>query len=221
MIAFILGNFWVLLKGGAIGFAVAAPVGPIGMLCIRTTLERGRMAGFSAGLGAALADVLFAAVGALGLSLIGAFIADNALWFKLAGGVFLIGFGLHLARHRIDPHAGEDRPVPPGLLREFGLTFVLTLANPTTILSFAGIFAGVSGLRRLDVEMVPALLLGVFVGSAAWWLTLSGIVGIIHHRISDRAMLWINRLAGAALVGFGLVTLSGVFWPPVAGAAFG
>jgi len=216
LIGLILDNFWVLLKGGVIGFAVAAPVGPIGMLCIRTTLERGRLAGFCAGLGAAVADMLFACIGALGLSLVSAFISENAIWFKVIGGVFLIGFGAHLAWRRVDPKAGDDQVVPPGLLREFALTLVLTLANPTTILSFAGIFAGVSGLRGIEIEMVPALVFGVLLGSAAWWLTLSFIVGIIHHRISDRAMLWINRLAGAALVAFGLATLSGALWAPVA-----
>jgi threonine/homoserine/homoserine lactone efflux protein len=218
MMELFLGNFWVLLKGGAIGFAVAAPVGPIGMLCIRTTLERGRLAGFCAGLGAAVADMLFACLGALGLSLVSAFITDNALWFKLAGGLFLVGFGWHLARRRVDPRAGDEQAVPPGLVREFALTFVLTLANPTTILSFAGIFAGVSGLRGMEIEMVPALIAGVFLGSAAWWLTLSAIVGVLHHRISETAMLWINRLAGAALVAFGLATLSEPFWEPVARA---
>lgn len=208
MLELLLSQAWMLVKGGGIGFAVAAPVGPIAMLCIRTTLERGRLAGFAAGLGAAVADTIYAAVGAYGITLVGSFLAAEELWFKLFGGIFLIAFGIYLARKNPNLVSEDDREVPKGLLADFAMTLVLTLANPTTILTFVGLFAGLSGLRGFALPTIPALLVGVFVGSALWWLALSGIVGLIRHRISATTMLWINRGAGAAIVAFGLFTLT-------------
>src|SRR5690606_36635057 len=98
--------------------------------------------------------------------------------------------------------------VPTGLVADFAMTLVLTLANPTTILSFAGIFVGLSGIIGFSMEAIPALLLGVFLGSAGWWLALSGIVGLIRHRIDHTTMLWINRIIGVAIILFGIYTLA-------------
>lgn len=207
MLEFLVASVWMLVKGAGIGFAVAAPVGPIGMLCIRTTLERGRVAGFCAGLGAAVADTIFAGIGAYGINLIGGWLDAERLWFSIIGGIFLIAFGVHLARREPNLANSESREVPKGLLADFSMTLLLTLANPTTILSFAAVFAGLSGLIGFSLDVVPALLIGVFLGSAGWWLTLSGIVGLIRHRIDHATMVWINRIAGAVLVVFGLYTV--------------
>jgi threonine/homoserine/homoserine lactone efflux protein len=178
------------------------------MLCIRTTLERGRVAGFCAGLGAAVADTIFAGIGAYGINLIGGWLDAERLWFSIIGGIFLIAFGAHLARKEPNLANSESREVPKGLLADFSMTLLLTLANPTTILSFAAVFAGLSGLIGFSLDVVPALLIGVFLGSAGWWLTLSGIVGLIRHRIDHATMLWINRIAGAVLVLFGIYTIA-------------
>jgi putative LysE/RhtB family amino acid efflux pump len=177
------------------------------MLCIRTTLERGRLAGLSAGLGAAVADTIFAAIGAYGISFIGTLLEAGESWLRLIGGMVLVALGIHLGRKQPDVGDAEKREVPKGLMADFSLTLVLTLANPMTILSFVGLFAGVSGLKGFEFNTIPALLIGVFAGSAAWWLILSGIVGLIRHRIDAATMLWINRGSGAAIVAFGLFTL--------------
>lgn len=211
MIELFLLHSWIWAQGAAIGFAVAAPVGPIGMLCIKTTLEKGRLAGFAAGLGAAVADTIFAAVGALAISLVGNFLSMEQDLFKLGAGIFLIIFGLYLARKpALVPENGEK--VPPGLWAEFTLTLLLTLANPSTILSFAAVFAGVTAGGGYALETMPALITGVFVGAAAWWLTLGQIVGLIRHKISQRGLVLINRGAGLALVAFGLFTLAQLYW---------
>jgi len=211
MIELLLLHSWIWAQGAAIGFAVAAPVGPIGMLCIKTTLEKGRLAGFCAGLGAAVADTIFAAVGALAISLVGNFLSMEQNWFKLGAGIFLIAFGLYLARKpALVPENGEA--VPPGLLAEFTVTMLLTLANPSTILSFAAVFAGVTAGGGYALETMPALILGVFIGAAAWWLTLGQIVGLIRHKISQRGLILINRGAGLALIAFGIFNFVQLYW---------
>lgn len=211
MIELLLLHSWIWAQGAAIGFAVAAPVGPIGMLCIRTTLEKGRLAGFCAGLGAAVADTIFAAVGALAISLVGNFLNTEQSWFKLGAGIFLVIFGFYLARKpALSPENGKN--VPPGLLAEFAVTLLLTLANPSTILSFAAVFAGVTAGGGYALETMPALILGVFVGAAVWWLTLGQIVGLIRHKISQKGLIRINQGAGLALVAFGIFNLGQLYW---------
>jgi threonine/homoserine/homoserine lactone efflux protein len=207
MLELLLSQAWTMAKGGGIGVLVAAPVGPIAMLCIRTTLERGRLAGISAGLGAAVADTIFAAISAYGISLLGTALEASETWLRLIGGVVLIAFGIYLGRKQPDVADAETREVPKGLLPDFAMTLVLTLANPMTILTFIALFAGVSGLTGFELNVIPALLIGVLIGSTAWWLFLSGIVGLIRHRIDNATMLWINRGSGAAVVAFGLFAL--------------
>ncbi|HEX6118066.1 MAG TPA: LysE family transporter [Dongiaceae bacterium] len=207
MLEILASQAWVLAKGTGIGFLVAAAIGPIAMLCIRTTLERGRLAGISAGMGVAVADTMFAAIGAYGISFIGAALISGESWFKLVGGLVLITFGIYLGRKGPNFGTEDVREVPKSLAADFAMMLALTLANPMTILSFAGLFAGVSGLRGFAFDTIPALLVGVFVGSAVWWLILSFVIGLIRHKISAGAMLWINRGSAAAIIGFGLYTL--------------
>jgi len=197
---------WVLAQGGAIGFLVAAAIGPIAMLCIRTTLERGRIAGIAAGMGVAVADTIYAAIGAYGISFVGAALTSGESWLKLVGGIVLIGFGIYLARKQ-PVSAAEEQEVPKSIAADFVMTLFLTLTNPMTILSFAGLFAGVSGLRGFPLSEIPALLLGVFVGSAVWWIALAFVIGLIRHKISRTTMLWINRGSAAAIIGFGFYVL--------------
>jgi threonine/homoserine/homoserine lactone efflux protein len=206
MIELLLTQTWVLVQGAAMGFLVAAAIGPIAMLCIRTTLERGRIAGIAAGMGVALADTIYAAVGAYGISFVGAALTSGEAWLKLVGGIVLIAFGIYLARKQ-PVTAAEEQEVPKSIVADFAMTLGLTLTNPMTILSFAGLFAGVSGLRGFPLSEIPALLIGVFAGSAVWWVALAFVIGLIRHRISRTTMLWINRGSAAAIIVFGLYVL--------------
>ena len=206
MLDLLVTQTWVLVQGAAIGFLVAAAIGPIAMLCIRTTLERGRIAGIAAGLGVAVADTIYAAIGAYGISFVGAALSSGETWLKLVGGLVLIAFGIYLARKQ-PVTAADEQEVPKSLTADFLMTLGLTLTNPMTILSFAGLFAGVSGLRGFPLVEIPALLIGVFAGSAVWWLALAFVIGLIRHRISPTTMLWINRCSAAAIIGFGLYVL--------------
>lgn len=192
---------WLALKGFAIGFLIAAPVGPIGVLCIRRTLAQGRWIGFLSGLGAATADMSYGAVAAFGLTAIQDALVAQRFWLRLAGGLFLLYLGVRTFIAR--PLEQAASASPRGALSAYLSTLVLTLTNPATILSFTLIFAG---LRLAETEgslgAAAALVAGVFAGSCTWWLTLSGIVGIFRERFTPTWMLWVNRLAGTAIVGF-------------------
>jgi threonine/homoserine/homoserine lactone efflux protein len=200
----------LFLKGIIIGFAIAAPVGPIGVLCIRRTLADGRISGLVSGLGAATADALYGAVAALGLTFVAEFLMGGESWLRLVGGAFLVFLGVRtfLARpaERAAPAARS------GLPGAYASTFFLTLTNPTTILSFAAIFAGlgVAGDANGDALSAMSLVLGVFLGSAAWWFVLSGVTSLFRTRLSVRGLRWVNWISGTLIAAFGVLAVSGL-----------
>ena len=197
------------LKGLAIGFAIAAPVGPINLLCLRRSLADGRRVGFVSGLGAAAADTTYGTIAAVGLTTVTSFLVGHRLWLQLAGGLFLAALGLHTMRARA-PRREAAAPVHVGRLRDaFASTYVLTLANPVTIVAFAGIFAGL-GLGWRTGRTVDALELigGVFLGSSLWWLTLALLAGTFGRHLNDDALRWINLIAGGIIAAFGFWQLS-------------
>lgn len=202
----------LFLRGLLLGFAIAAPVGPIGLLVIQRTLNDGRLVGLMSGLGAATADAIYGAIAAFGLSLLTAFLVEQQMWLGLAGGLFLCYLGV---RTVTAPPAAQAATVESrGLLGAWSTTLALTLTNPMTILAFVAIFAG-AGLATASGDTLAALLLvaGVFLGSAAWWLLLSGGVSLLRGFVSAQTLRWINWSAGAVIVAFGVVAiLRGIGW---------
>ena len=195
------------LKGLIIGFAIAAPVGPIGVLCIRRTLAEGRLTGFFSGLGAASADMTYGAVAAFGLTVIQNWLIGAQFWLHVLGGVFLIYLGIRTFFARPLSKAGLENK-DQNRFQAYLSTLGLTLTNPATILSFTVIFAGLRlGETNGNVFSAVVLVGGVFLGSSAWWLTLSLIVGFFRERFTPRWMVWVNRLAGMIILTFGLVAL--------------
>jgi threonine/homoserine/homoserine lactone efflux protein len=199
-------NLGLLVRGLIIGFSIAAPVGPIGVLCIRRTLAQGRTSGFLSGLGAATADAFYGCVAGFGLTAISAFLIDQRFWIQLIGGVFLLALGVKTLRSA--PSAQAAAASANGLVASYVSTFFLTIANPMTILSFAGIFAAL-GVAETGGDYSAAALLvsGVFIGSAAWWLILSGGVGLMRERLTDGILRWTNRLSGIVLAVFGALAV--------------
>jgi threonine/homoserine/homoserine lactone efflux protein len=192
-----------LLKGIGIGFAIAAPVGPIGVLCIRRTFADGQAAGFATGLGAATADALYGAVAGFGLTAIADFLLGYQTPLQLAGGVFLVALGIKTFFTR--PSSESARMQGAGLLSAWATTVVLTLTNPATVLSFAAVFAGAGlGQQTHGFGEAWAIVIGVFLGSAAWWLILSWFVERYRRRHPDFASLADNRLGGAVVTGLTL-----------------
>jgi threonine/homoserine/homoserine lactone efflux protein len=200
-----------LLQGGIIGLSIAAPVGPIGVLCIRRTLTEGRLAGLVSGLGAATTDAFYGSIAGFGLTAISGLLVSQQAWLRLVGGLFLCYLGVKtlLARPAQQAAAVRGR----GLWQTYASTLFLTLTNPMTILSFAAIFAGL-GLARThgDYASAAMLVLGVFLGSAAWWLLLSSSVDAFRAKFPTAGLLWVNRVSGVIILGFGTVALAG--WRP-------
>ena len=198
-----------LLEGFVFGLAIAAPVGPIGLLCIRRTLAEGRRVGFVTGLGAASADALYGAVAAFGLTTVSLFLVGQQTLVRLVGGVFLCYLGARTFLAQPQP-AGDEQP-SRSLSSAFASTFALTLTNPLTILSFAAIFAARGiGARTEAYLSAAALVVGVFLGSAAWWFVLSGAVSLLRSRVNTTSMKWVNRVAGCLLILFGLSAIAAV-----------
>jgi threonine/homoserine/homoserine lactone efflux protein len=195
-----------LLRGLAIGFSIAAPVGPIGVLCIRRTLAEGRASGLVSGLGAATADAIYGCIAGFGLTFISNFLISQQVWIRLIGGVFLCYLGLKtlLAKPAEQAALGKGND----LVGTFASTFFLTITNPMTIISFAAIFAGL-GLASTSGNYISAgvLVLGVFIGSALWWFILIGGVGVFREKFNPHGLRWVNRISGAIITGFGLFAL--------------
>lgn len=192
-----------LFKGLIIGFSIAAPVGPIGILCIRRTLTNGRTSGFISGLGAATADAIYGCIAGFGLTFISEFLVSQQLWFRLIGGFFLCYLGIRIFLSK--PSEWGISSKGSGLISNYASTFFLTLANPTTIISFAAIFTGLGTIDGSGNYISAGILVvGVFIGSATWWLILSGGVSMFRSKFSIHGLHWINRISGAFITGFGL-----------------
>lgn len=219
---FVLTDFAGLLpftlRGFALGLAIAAPIGPIGVLCIRRTLADGRLVGFVTGLGAATADAFYGSIAAFGVSLVPLLLSSARLWIHVIGAAFIVWLGLRtmLAKPTVPnkPGAASEVGAIPSARSGWRLasawltTLGLTLTNPTTIISFAAVFAGI-GLASAGapVAIASATVAGVFLGSALWWLSLSFGVSLARSRLTAGAMRWVNRVSGVTLLGFAAYAL--------------
>ena len=190
-------------KGLLLGFSIAAPVGPIGILCIRRTLAYGRVSGFVSGLGAATADACYGAVAAFGLTAVSNWLLSFQSELTFIGGVFLCYLGWRLFFARASGQSAEAGRT--GLISDYLSTVGLTITNPMTILSFAAVFAGMGlGNAGGDYASAAVLVLGVAIGSSLWWLTLSSAVHRLRERFSLDGIRWVNQLSGGILFLFGL-----------------
>jgi threonine/homoserine/homoserine lactone efflux protein len=197
------------LKGLVIGFSIAAPVGPIGILCIRLALTQGQLTAIVAGLGAATADALYGGLAGFGLVVVSNVLADQQVWLHFIGALFLcyLGVTTFLAK----PAEKTDLTTRGGLIFVYGSTLFLTITNPITIISFAAVFAGLGlGEAAAGGTHTPAAALvgGIFLGSAVWWLLLGSVVGMFKKMVDVHVLRWINRISGAILMGFGLLAFS-------------
>jgi threonine/homoserine/homoserine lactone efflux protein len=199
-------------RGFVLGFTIAAAVGPISLLCIRRTLAEGRAVGLASGLGVATADATYGAIAAFGLTAITSLLVEWHRALALVGGLFL----LWLAWRTFTAVPGEaahevDRP-RRGLPGAYLSTLALTLTNPMTILSFAALFVGL-GVTGGDAAGAAVLTLGVFAGSASWWVVLVGLVGLLRSRITPLWLRRVNIVSGLLIGAFALVTIGAALVP--------
>lgn len=219
-----------LLKGLVAGFLVAAPVGPVAVMCIHRTIAHGRLSGYICGLGATLADTVFGAIAALGLGFVATELIANQDWFRIVGGilVMLLGARLALSRQLTRRAVAQEREEEEGEedgrqegeaavtqsqglddhIANFVSAFAVMISNPITLVSFAAVFA------TIDIADIGektfwtlALIAGVFCGGAMWWTVLITVSSLFHHRIDERGILWVSRGAGVLILVFGAVIL--------------
>lgn len=193
----------LLLKGLIIGFSIAAPVGPISVLCIRRTLAEGRASGLVSGIGAATADATYGFIAGFGLTFVSNILTAQQVWLRLVGGMFLfyLCFKTFLAIPRTSSITEGN-----SLVGDYASTFFLTLTNPITILAFTAIFSGL-GLTGGSYVSAAVLVLGVFIGSTLWWVILSYGVSMLQTKFNPPGLQWVNRISGITIAGFGMIAL--------------
>jgi threonine/homoserine/homoserine lactone efflux protein len=199
----------LFLKGLAFGFILAATVGPMWVLCFRRTIAGGPLAGLASGMGIAVADGLYGAVAAFGLTAISGFLLGHSFWIGLAGAAFLIYLGVRTLA--APPASAQGAGEAQGALKAFLSTLGLTLTNPPTILAFAAIFAGLGLASSADYRAAALITLGVFLGSALWWTLLAGAAGHLRRRIGPRLVRGINIASGLSILGFAAWQLALLF----------
>jgi threonine/homoserine/homoserine lactone efflux protein len=203
--------------GVIIGLIVAAPIGPVNLICVRRTILFGPLNGFVSGLGAACGDGVFAIVTAYGLTAISQLIEGYATPLKLAGGLMLLGFGIHIFNADVSllrdaENASARENGSSSLPNAIASTFALTIANPATLFGFAALFAGLGGIagsRPLFFD-TTLMVIGVIGGSTVWWFAITTIVGIFHRHIDTAVMRAINHIFGILVTAFGVIVLGDV-----------
>jgi len=195
----------LLLRGAIAGLAISAPVGPVNVLCISRTITKGRIAGVVSGGGAAAADTIYGAVAGFSISLIINWLIKELFWLRLVGGALLIAIGVvYWFKH---PKTLKESAERQSTHSEFVTTFLLTLTNPTTVLSFLAVLAILGLGQHRPARLSLLLVAGIFAGAMLWWILLALIGGHFRDRFNDRGILWMNRIAAFAIAGFGLVNL--------------
>ncbi|MEM1371586.1 MAG: LysE family transporter [Pseudomonadota bacterium] len=215
-------NPMILPVGMMIGLLVAAPVGPVNVLCIQRALSRGPIGGIAAGLGAVFGDGLIALTAALGISLVVGFVETNRLLILLLGGLVLMAFGWRL--YVTQPQFMVEKPDPSGtgadadgvarprsvaaLMFDMLKTFFLTVTNPGAVLGLFAIFGGIGTYVEITGRAEAlVLVIAIMAGSLLWWCALSLLVGRFRHRLDNDKLARVNRIAGIALAIFGVVLI--------------
>ena len=200
-----------VLRGLLIGLSIAATVGPMFMLCVQRTIQKGYRYGLLSGMGIATADGIYGSIAGFGLTTITTFLVHQQMWIRLVGGLFLLYLGIKTLLTKPAERAATAQG--GNLLGAYLSTLALTLTNPTTILSFTAIFMGL-GIGSTGGNYVTAMLVvsGVFLGSTCWWLILTGSIGLLHGNFPQGWLRWLNRCSGAIIAVFGLVALVSLHW---------
>jgi len=203
----------LVFKGIIIGLMVSIPLGPIGVLCIQRTLNKGRKSGFVSGLGASAADSLFTLVSGFGISIIISFIRDKQIYFQVIGGIIIIILGVNIFFTNPIRQIRLQRLSRNKLYEDFLAFFFLTISNPMAIFFFLAMFAGVNitSSGPINFFSIITVVAGVFIGSATWWFLLSFFVSLFRHRFRLKSIWWMNKVAGIAIFFLGIAAILSVW----------
>jgi threonine/homoserine/homoserine lactone efflux protein len=193
------------IHGLAAGLIIAAPVGPVNLLCIRRTLEKGWKSGMVSGLGAALADTLYGAIAGFSITLAIQLLIREEFWIRLVGGIFLMVIGV--VYYRMPSRSLEAGPDVSSVNSDFVSAFLLNVTNPTTVLSFLAVLATLGIGRQRPLWQTSLLVAGIFCGSMIWWTILVSAANRLRSRITDRTVRWMDHVAAIAIGGFGLANV--------------
>ncbi|WP_065218142.1 MULTISPECIES: LysE family translocator [Butyricimonas] len=206
-----------LFKGMLVGLMVSIPLGPMGVLIIQKTLHKGALSGFIAGMGAASADLFYAAVAAFGLGFVINIVQAHELLLQIIGGIFLIVIGLKIYFDnpiRQIRQRRQGRVSKTGLLGDYLSLFFLTVSNPITVVVFMAVFAGMSVFGESSSLLGEVLVVsGVLLGGGVWWYTLSTLVNIFRKKFRLRVLITINRVSGMVITVLGALVILSAFAP--------
>lgn len=198
-------NLQIFIEGILIGFSVAMPIGPIGILCIQRTLRQGTIAGYLTGFGAATADAIYGSIAAFGITIISNFLIQQQFWIRILGGLAFLFLGLKILLKK-EVYQENSKIKKTNLISSYTSSLFLTLTNPITIIMFAGIFSWFKiGINEISSISGLLLISGIFTGSALWFFTLSSTVGLLRYKFSSKHLLLINKLSGLILLVFALI----------------
>ena len=204
----------LFIKGMIVGLVIAAPVGPVNILCIQRTLTVGKRSGFVSGLGAATADTIFGIIAALGLTLIADFLVAQQFWLRLIGGAIIVALGIRALNYHPKTASERRTSYRKRAAGDFTSTFALTITNPITIFSFAAILATANAVvPEDDLSAAWALIVGVFIGSQVWWSSLTFGAAFFREQLNDRGLLRLTRISGGIIILCGIVALLSVIPP--------
>jgi threonine/homoserine/homoserine lactone efflux protein len=202
-----------LLKGLVVGFLASVPLGPVGVLCIQRTINKGKLSGMFSGMGSATVDAFFALVAALGLTYIINFIEEQQFYIQLIGGVVLIIVGARIFYANPIKQIRRHRRRKNKLIEDFFSVLLLTLSNPVAIFLFVAAFAGIGIVTSKDSSLKSSfIVVGVFLGAMLWWLILTFFVDLFRKRFRLKQLWWINKIAGIIVVVFGVAAMLSVFF---------
>ena len=202
----------LFFKGIIVGLLVSVPLGPVGVLCIQRTLNKGRLAGFVSGLGAAVADTIFAIIAGFGLTIIINFIEERHVYFQIIGGLFVLYIGLRIFYTNPVKQLKLQRLKKTQLSQDFVSIFLLTLSNPMAIFLFLAIMAAINvASDKLSIIEISLLTAGISAGAILWWFMLSTIANRFRKKIRLRNIWWLNKITGSVVFLFGLLVLISIW----------
>lgn len=203
----------LLTKGVIVGLLASIPLGPIGVICIQRTVNKGRLSGFLSGVGAATADTIFAAIAGFSLTFVIAYIFENQVYFQAIGGLVIILLGVKIFFTNPIKQIRKHKRKKNNLVEDYFSILAVTLTNPLAIFLFIALFASM-GVVSEDGNLLEALIStgGVFVGATIWWYILTGLVNIFRSRFRLKQLWWINKISGSAILLLGVAAIVRLFF---------